>query len=48
MGFAYVYIYVPCSCSAQRGQERVLDLLEVGLHTVVSCYMGAENSTKVH
>jgi hypothetical protein len=39
----YVYVCVACACFAHRGQKRVLDLQELQLQMVVSCYVVAGN-----
>jgi hypothetical protein len=31
-----MHVYVPCACSTQEGQKRVLDSLELKLQMVVS------------
>lgn len=43
MYFAYMYVYVPCTCSTFGSQETVLGLLELELQAVMSHYLGTES-----
>lgn len=37
-----------CESGTQRGQKRLLDLLELELQTIVGYHVDAENRTQVH
>lgn len=45
--FAWVVLSTPHVCTAQGGQKRASDPLELELQVVVICHVGAENKTQV-